>query len=180
VKRISASPDGMAAALAEVDLLDAVRGMPALLQLHAVYVGSPEVALVTEFMAGGELFTRLIDMGAYTEGAVAAIMAAIMRSVATLHAVGIVHRDIKPENLWLRHPSSPCTDVVIADLAVATRCNATGSLPQYPRQVTGRCGTWPYMAPEVAASSPLGPAALTHNETTSATQTSYAAGADVW
>jgi serine/threonine protein kinase len=172
VKRIPvASGRDMSAALQETDMLDAVRGMRSALQLEAVFAGPTEVSLVTEFMAGGHLMTRLVDMGAYSEGVAAAVVAAITRSVAVLHAAGIIHRDLHPDTLQLRHPSSACWDVVIGGLASATRCNADGNHPHLPAALTQRCGFWPYMAPEVAR-LPASGNALPAN--------GYGAGVDVW
>ena len=59
-----------------------------------------------------------------------------------LHDRGIAHRDIKPENLLLSEPG----DVLkISDFGMATVFRHKGK----ERMLERRCGTMPYVAPEV-------------------------------
>ena len=58
-----------------------------------------EAVLVMELAAGGGLFERLVEEGAYSEEYAAKITRQIAVALYHLHSRGIVHRDIKPENV---------------------------------------------------------------------------------
>ena len=75
-----------------------------------------EAALVMDLAAGGGLFERLVEEGAYSEEYAATIIRQIAVALYHLHSRGIVHRDIKPENVVFeseesgqarRHPLPP-------------------------------------------------------------------------
>jgi len=51
---------------------------------------------VLEYLAGGELFDRLINQGAYSEADARTALFEALRAVAAMHAVGVMHRDLKP------------------------------------------------------------------------------------
>ena len=57
------------------------------------------VVLVTELVPGGELFDKIVELGAYSEGDAANIVKQVVEGVKYLHDMGVAHRDLKPENL---------------------------------------------------------------------------------
>lgn len=50
------------------------------------------LVIVTEFLEGGELFSRIIDEKCFTEQKARDIMRQILLGVQYLHSLGIVHR----------------------------------------------------------------------------------------
>lgn len=64
-----------------------------------VFEDEKQVALVSEFMEGGELFDRIIADKAFTEEKAKAVTRQMLSGIEHLHSLQIVHRDIKPENV---------------------------------------------------------------------------------
>jgi serine/threonine protein kinase len=56
---------------------------------------------VTELVAGGELFDRIVAKTHYTEKEARDLVKMFLETMAYMHGNGVVHRDLKPENLLL-------------------------------------------------------------------------------
>jgi len=94
-----------------------------------------------EYAAGGELFDRIEpDIGMERHSA-QRYFKQILEGVTYLHAKGIAHRDLKPENLLL----DTNDHLKISDFGMATFFRFQGK----ERLLDKRCGTLPYVAPEV-------------------------------
>ena len=70
-----------------------------------------EIYIVTELVAGGELFDRIVAKTQYTEKEARDLVRTLLETMAYMHDVGIVHRDLKPENLLLCS-GKECTNYV--------------------------------------------------------------------
>jgi len=94
-----------------------------------------------EYAAGGELFDRIEpDVGMPPQEA-QKYFRELTHGMEYLHSKGVTHRDLKPENLLLDG-----NDVLkITDFGMATLFRHQGK----ERELDRRCGTKPYMAPEV-------------------------------
>jgi len=94
-----------------------------------------------EYAAGGELFDRIEpDVGMPAQEA-QKYFRELTHGMEYLHSKGVTHRDLKPENLLLDG-----NDVLkITDFGMATLFRHQGK----ERELDRRCGTKPYMAPEV-------------------------------
>ena len=89
-------------------------GHPHIIQLLAAYEVSPDSVnsrgewhLVMELARGGELFSRLVQHGAYSEKLAAALIAQVARAVYHLHSCGVCHRDIKVHFLRQKVEETP-------------------------------------------------------------------------
>jgi len=99
--------------------------------------------VVMEYITGGELFDRIIELHRYTELDASHVIAQVLHGLKHLHDKGFVHRDLKPENLLL---SSKDTDAVvkIADFGFAKQISEGND-----ESLNNMIGTPPYMAPEL-------------------------------
>ncbi|KAJ8937909.1 hypothetical protein NQ318_009861 [Aromia moschata] len=94
-----------------------------------------------EYASGGELFQLIEPDVGMPSCSVQVYMKQLMRGINYLHNKGITHRDIKPENLLIGQG-----DVLkISDFGMATLFRFKGK----ERLLDKKCGTKPYLAPEV-------------------------------
>ncbi|KAF5284341.1 hypothetical protein FQA39_LY04634 [Lamprigera yunnana] len=94
-----------------------------------------------ELAAGGELFNKIEpDIGMPIDE-VQKYLKQLLTGLDYLHQRGVAHRDIKPENLLLDING----DLKISDFGMATIFRLKGK----ERLLEKRCGTLPYVAPEV-------------------------------
>lgn len=125
-----------------------------LVAVHDLVVEGDTLALVMDLVAGADLRRELMRVGAFPAAEAARIGAGVAAALATAHAAGVVHLDVKPENVLLENvwpggrPAVRLTDFGVARL-VRSGVNEPGH----------RYGTPKYVAPEVAAGEPVGPAA---------------------
>eukprot|EP00020_Sapocribrum_chincoteaguense_P006980 CAMPEP_0170740412 /NCGR_PEP_ID=MMETSP0437-20130122/5670_1 /TAXON_ID=0 /ORGANISM="Sexangularia sp." /LENGTH=323 /DNA_ID=CAMNT_0011078911 /DNA_START=146 /DNA_END=1117 /DNA_ORIENTATION=+ len=125
----------------EIDVMKRVRH-PHCLQLREVFEDPERLILVTELVPGGELFDKIVEVGAYNEGEAASIVSQVCGGVAYLHAQGIAHRDLKPENLLVGGPNDD--EIKIADFGLSKAFGGSGA-----GRLETSCGTPDYVAPEV-------------------------------
>lgn len=120
---------------------------PHIVQLYDYDVSNGQPFMVMEYLDGGTLKERLIDLRARGETMpleqIERLLAALASALDYAHARGAVHRDIKPTNILLTPTGEPVlTDFGIAKiLSDAVQFTMTG----------GVVGTPAYMAPEQAA-----------------------------
>ena len=110
------------------------------LHVRGVFVGDKNVYLVTDYAAGGELFSYIRDHGWLPDETVSVIARKLLEGIKYLHDRGIVHRDLKPQNV-LGAPADP-TDVRIADFGLSKVLSEDTMLKTC-------CGSPHYLAPEV-------------------------------
>lgn len=89
---------------------------------------------------GGDLFTRIIEHGSFSEKNARYVVRNILTGIEYLHSKGIAHRDLKPENIMMVDENS--IDIKIADFGLS-RVVDDGSF------MSTLCGTPNYVAPEV-------------------------------
>lgn len=123
-------------------------------QLYEICEDASNVYLVMEWLGGGELFTRISEIGQYTEKNAANLVVSMLNGIKYCHRRNVVHRDIKPENfVFARPPSekSEATDIKLTDFGIAHYSED----PMVPCKTL--IGTPLYMAPEILMQQGYGP-----------------------
>ncbi|XP_060883383.1 myosin light chain kinase, smooth muscle isoform X2 [Labrus mixtus] len=134
------------AARKEIELMNYLHH-PKLVQCIAAYDHRPEMVMVMEFIAGGELFERIVDDSfEHTEPASAHYMQQILEGIAYMHQQNIVHLDLKPENIVCVDTTG--TSIKIIDFGLASRLDG-----KTPLKVMH--GTPEFVAPEVISFEPV-------------------------
>ncbi|KAI9914430.1 hypothetical protein PsorP6_007803 [Peronosclerospora sorghi] len=120
---------------------------PNVLELERLVAGTKRaydyVALVTEYVPNGDLFSLIEAAGALPEPLVKVYACQLLRALEACHANGVVHRDVKPENLLL----DANYQLKLADFGVV----AVAPLGADATDVWSRdeSGTALFMAPEI-------------------------------
>lgn len=114
--------------LTEVDVLDRLE-----------VESSRTYAIVSEFLAGGELLAYLQRPEKVTEDRARSLVKQLLSAISRLHDASIVHRDIKPENLMLTDMGSK---VKLIDFGLS-------ALDSDFEAMTMKAGSPGYAAPEV-------------------------------
>eukprot|EP01088_Endostelium_zonatum_P015830 TRINITY_DN403_c0_g1_i1.p1 TRINITY_DN403_c0_g1~~TRINITY_DN403_c0_g1_i1.p1 ORF type:complete len:297 (-),score=73.67 TRINITY_DN403_c0_g1_i1:130-1020(-) len=111
-----------------------------IIALKDVFESPSKLYLVMELVTGGELFNKIVEIGAYSEQIAKEIVKQILEGVKYLHSLSIAHRDLKPTNLLLK--STEENEIKIADFGLSKILG-----PDSMMQTA--CGTPIYVAPEV-------------------------------
>ncbi|KAF3699939.1 Myosin light chain kinase, smooth muscle [Channa argus] len=134
------------AARKEIELMNYLHH-PKLVQCLAAYDHKPEMVMVMEFIAGGELFERIVDDSfEHTEPASVRYMQQILEGIGFMHQQSIVHLDLKPENIVCVDNTG--TSVKIIDFGLAGKLDG-----KTPLKVMH--GTPEFVAPEVINYEPV-------------------------
>ncbi|KAF1379755.1 hypothetical protein PFLUV_G00179330 [Perca fluviatilis] len=134
------------AARKEIELMNFLHH-PKLVQCLAAYDHKPEMVMVMEFIAGGELFERIVDDSfEHTEPASVRYMQQILKGIAFMHQQSIVHLDLKPENIVCVDTHG--TSIKIIDFGLASRLDENAPLKVMH-------GTPEFVAPEVINYEPV-------------------------
>ncbi|WP_217711166.1 PQQ-binding-like beta-propeller repeat protein [Actinomadura sp. NAK00032] len=88
--------------------------------------------LATEYVPGISLEAAVAAHGAWPEGTVLALGAALAEALESVHAAGVVHRDLKPSNVLLAADGPRVIDFGIARAAETTELTETGMVVGTP------------------------------------------------
>jgi len=124
----------------EIDILKRVKH-PNIINLKEVFETDDYIYIVTELVTGGELFDKIVELGAYSEADAAKLVHKMVSAIDYLHSQGIVHRDLKPENLLIKDDKD-ISEVKIADFGLS-------KIVAQKVMMQTACGTPGYVAPEV-------------------------------
>ncbi|CAG09161.1 unnamed protein product, partial [Tetraodon nigroviridis] len=72
-----------------------------IVRLHATFKDTRYVYMIMEFCGGGEIWTKLKEVGRFDEPMAVFCAACVVEAFAYLHKKSIMYRDLKPENLML-------------------------------------------------------------------------------
>ena len=115
-----------------------------LLEAFECDAGGPKCVLVLELCSGGDLYSRIVERGTYSEAACAGAVRQVLGGLGALHGAGVVHLDVKPANL-LYASLARGAPLKIVDFGLAASVADTGDEPR-PWVLRGTPG---YMAPEL-------------------------------
>ncbi|CAN9492872.1 unnamed protein product [Ophioblennius macclurei] len=136
-----------AAACKEIELMNKLHH-PKIVQCVAAYDNRPELVMVMEYIAGGELFERIVDDNfEHTEPTSARYMQQILEGMQYVHKQNIVHLDLKPENIVCVDTTG--TRIKIIDFGLASELEEGEPLMVMH-------GTPEFVAPEVINYEPVG------------------------
>mmetsp|Transcript_19499 Transcript_19499/g.25144 ORF Transcript_19499/g.25144 Transcript_19499/m.25144 type:complete len:339 (-) Transcript_19499:196-1212(-) len=119
---------------------------PNIIRLYDFFEEPDFYYLVTEKMAGGELFDRIVLKTYYTEKEARDTCLILLEVVQYCHSKQVAHRDLKPENLLLQSTDND-SNIKLADFGFAKKCLKPNSLKT-------QCGTPGYVAPEILEGTP--------------------------
>ncbi|CAN9507460.1 unnamed protein product [Ophioblennius macclurei] len=72
-----------------------------IVRLYAAFKDTRYIYMVMEFCGGGEIWTKLKEVGRFDESIAVFCTACVVEAYAYLHKKNIMYRDLKPENLML-------------------------------------------------------------------------------
>lgn len=72
-----------------------------IVRLHGAFKDTRYIYMVMEFCVGGEIWTKLKEVGRFDENIAVFCTACVVEAYAYLHKKSIMYRDLKPENLML-------------------------------------------------------------------------------
>ena len=110
-------------------------------QIVAVMRDKEHIYMLLDAMLGGELFSRMRQVGALDVNAARFYATCIASALAHLHGRKVVYRDLKPENVLIDELGYP----ILIDFGFAKELKSS------PRTWT-LCGTPHYLAPEIITS----------------------------
>lgn len=133
---VTASPSALGRLRREGRVLAAL-DHPSILRVLRMVDDGAVVALVTEYLDGGDFEDALSD-DRLTGRAVVEVLTRVGEALQAAHGAGVVHRDVKPSNVLLSHDGR----AVLADFGL-TRLGG-----EFRTQSGAITGTPMYMAPE--------------------------------
>uniref|UniRef100_A0A8C1R3Q7 Uncharacterized protein n=1 Tax=Cyprinus carpio TaxID=7962 RepID=A0A8C1R3Q7_CYPCA len=134
------------AARQEIKLMKEIHH-PKLVQCLAAYDTPSEIVMILEYIAGGELFERIVDENFdHTEPNSVNYMRQILEGIQYIHSKRIVHLDLKPENIVC--VNSAGTLIKIIDFGLASKLEPGKHLMVLH-------GTPEFVAPEVVNYEPV-------------------------
>ena len=101
----------------------------------------PGLYMVLELGAGGDLFDKIAPDYGVEEDLAHFYFQQLLAGLEYIHSQGVTHRDIKPENMMLDAEGN----LKIADFGLCSVYKYKGK----ERELTGACGSLPYIAPEM-------------------------------
>ncbi|KAG8907578.1 Chk1 protein kinase [Tulasnella sp. 403] len=106
----------------------------------------PAVYMLLELAAGGDLFDKIVPDIGVTEKVAHLYFTQLIAGLTYVHSKGVCHRDMKPENVMLNINGL----LKICDFGLCAVYKHKGM----ERLLTERCGSLPYVAPELNGSQP--------------------------
>ncbi|KAK7264919.1 hypothetical protein RJT34_32532 [Clitoria ternatea] len=122
----------------EISIMKIVRH-PNIVRLHEVLASHTKIYIILEFVMGGELYDKIVQLGKLSENESRRYFQQLIDSVDHCHRKGVYHRDLKPENLLL----DAYGNLKVSDFGLSALTKQGVGL------LHTTCGTPNYVAPEV-------------------------------
>lgn len=108
----------------------------------------PAIYMLLEFAAGGDLFDKIAPDVGVGEDVAHFYFLQLLSGLNFIHSEGVCHRDLKPENILLDAAGT----LKISDFGLCSvyKLKESGRT----RMLTERCGSLPYVAPELNTDKP--------------------------
>ena len=107
VNKRDLSPDDAEGLKQEITILQEL-DHPNIMKLSDVFIEPQYIYLVTELLAGGELFDRIVQKEYYDESEARNVSRIMFGALQYCHDRNVAHRDLKPENLLLTVSVNVC------------------------------------------------------------------------
>lgn len=127
---------------AEVEALGLCKGHPNIVSIEEVIRDDQFIYIVTEWLAGKELFTYAQEQP-LTESEARGIFKEIIHAVSHMHSNKIAHRDLKLENIKFTSDNTSKANVKILDFGFACKMSHDAN------EMADACYTLDYAAPEI-------------------------------
>jgi calcium-dependent protein kinase len=114
---------------------------PHIMKVYEYYQDQSSIYIISEYLAGGELFDRIIESKCFNEKTAANYMQQILSAVAYLHGHNVIHRDLKPENIVFESTDAK-SNLKIIDFGTSKKVKIN-------ERLNAKLGTAYYIAPEV-------------------------------
>ncbi|CED84833.1 camk camkl chk1 protein kinase [Phaffia rhodozyma] len=101
----------------------------------------PGLFVLLELAAGGDLFDKIAPNYGVEDNLAHFFFYQVLQGLNFIHSKGVAHRDLKPENILL----DSFGNVKISDFGLCSVFRLNGQ----ERTLSGRCGSLPYIAPEL-------------------------------
>jgi len=115
-----------------------------------VLSSSTKLYIVMELVAGGELFTKILNDGKLPEAVARRYFQSVVDGVDYCHARGVCHRDLKPENLLIEQNTGY---LKITDFGLSALRGGANTAEEL---LHTQCGSPNYCAPEIISSAKKG------------------------
>ncbi|CAI4223181.1 unnamed protein product [Auanema sp. JU1783] len=125
---------------AERKVLEKVKGVPFLVNLHYAFQSDTKLHIVMEYVRGGELFTHLCNRGSFDIKTAKFFIAELIVAIDSLHQRKVIYRDLKLENILLDEEGH----IKLTDFGLSKLLD-----PDELDRANSYCGTVEYMSPEV-------------------------------
>jgi serine/threonine protein kinase len=112
---------------------------PKVLHLLEVVESVDAIYLITEYVAGGELFQYIVQHGRLEEAEAVKLFSQLVAAVDSCHRSHVIHRDLKPENVLLDADGN----IKLIDFGLGTILGSSDEVLQVA------CGSPHYAAPEM-------------------------------
>ena len=109
VSKKKLSEEDLAALMTEISILCEL-DHPHIIKCYETFDEGQDFYIITELVAGGELFDRIVAKTHYTEKEARDLVRLFLETMNYMHSKGVVHRDLKVR-LWSAFKSrlSPCS-----------------------------------------------------------------------